>query len=217
VPSTRSYNATRRREQARRTRQRIVAIAGELFSSQGYGATSIAAIADAAGVSDQTIYKTFENKRQLLREVIATAVEGDEHPVPLLEQPWVAGLRAEPHPAVRLRLMVTAARRVYERTATIQRVVAEAATVDPAIAEMLAEHRIIRLHDIRELLRLVSDDGTLLGGCDLDEATEYVWAVMSPDVYELTVEQRAWTPQRWEAWLHRTLTRVVLSEPPTAR
>lgn len=207
---TRSYDTTKRRAKARQTRRRIIAAARDLFIRQGYGATSIAEIADTAEVSDQTIYKTFDTKRDLLYEVVAATVGGDENPVPLLDRPWVAELRAEPDPHVRLRLMVAASRRIYARTAAIQRVVAEAAAVDADIADLFASNRKTRLEHHRELLKIVTADGALLDATSLDEAAEYLWAVMSPELYELTVEQRNWTPHQWEHWITTTLEHVLL-------
>lgn len=161
-------------------------------------------------MSDQTIYKTFNTKRDLLYEVVATTAGGDEEPVPLLDRPWVAELRDEPDPHVRLRLLVAGSRRIYQRTAAIQRVVAEAAAVDPDIADLFANNRQTRLEHHRELLKIVTADGTLLDVTSLDEAAEYLWAIMSPELYELTVEHRNWTPHQWEHWIATTLEHVLL-------
>src|SRR5918992_1425077 len=65
----RRYNSTRRDEQARETRRRIIAAARELFVTQGYGRTTIAQIASHAGVAVETVYANFRNKPELLRQV----------------------------------------------------------------------------------------------------------------------------------------------------
>ncbi len=65
----RRYQSRRRREQAGETRERIVRAAHDLFVSPGYGRTTIADIANTAGVAVETIYGAYRNKPTLLRQV----------------------------------------------------------------------------------------------------------------------------------------------------
>ena len=62
----RAYDSSRRQAQARETQSAIVRAARDLFIDQGYGRTTIADIAGAAGVSVETIYAAFGNKATLL-------------------------------------------------------------------------------------------------------------------------------------------------------
>jgi TetR/AcrR family transcriptional regulator, mexJK operon transcriptional repressor len=55
--------------------ERILAVATELFFDQGYGATSIEAIAKRAGISKRTFYHRFPDKAALFGAVIARVVE----------------------------------------------------------------------------------------------------------------------------------------------
>ena len=77
-PVKRQYNTTRRQEQARETRLRIIRAAHEHFVAQGYGRTTIAEIAASAGVSVETVYAAFRNKPTLLRQVWYVNFRGDE-------------------------------------------------------------------------------------------------------------------------------------------
>src|SRR3954447_8248553 len=70
APKTRSYTSTVRQEQAAGTRQRILDAANECFLSDGYGHTTVAGIARAAGVAPDTIYKTFGSKGRVLTALI---------------------------------------------------------------------------------------------------------------------------------------------------
>ena len=76
---TRAYVSPRRAEQAKATRRAILDAARRLFLSNGYGTTSIRAIAEEAGVAVQTVYAVFGNKRQLVIELLEDAVTGDDH------------------------------------------------------------------------------------------------------------------------------------------
>ena len=55
VPAKRAYASPLRDEQARATHRAIVNAAAELFQRNGYAATTIDAIAAAAGVSRKTV------------------------------------------------------------------------------------------------------------------------------------------------------------------
>ena len=56
-----------------RKEQQILGAAGTLFMAQGYGATSMDAIARKAGVSKATLYARFRNKEELFAAMIAAA------------------------------------------------------------------------------------------------------------------------------------------------
>lgn len=57
-------------------RDAILAITAEIFAQQGYGATSMRDIADAAGMLPGSLYHYFESKDAMVDEIIATFVEG---------------------------------------------------------------------------------------------------------------------------------------------
>lgn len=52
------------------TRQKLIDAACELFRKEGYAATSIDRIADAAGFSKGAVYSNFENKEAIFLEVL---------------------------------------------------------------------------------------------------------------------------------------------------
>src|SRR5271163_3207266 len=69
----RPYDSTRRRESAQQTRMRIAQSGRALFAQLGYGATSIEAIANLAGVAVPTFYATYGSKRALLFALLDAA------------------------------------------------------------------------------------------------------------------------------------------------
>src|SRR5947209_15601083 len=77
VKRTRTYDSPRRRDQAARTRAAVLAAARELFLRDGVGVTTIAAIAEAATVSVDTVYKAFGGKPGLLRALCDEALAGE--------------------------------------------------------------------------------------------------------------------------------------------
>jgi AcrR family transcriptional regulator len=91
----RQYDSTWRQEQARETRQRIIQAAHDLFLSQGYGSTTIADIARAAGIAVETVYSAFRNKHTLLRQVWYVSFRDDEEDIRLWDRPEIRTVIAE--------------------------------------------------------------------------------------------------------------------------
>src|SRR5438105_10832712 len=81
VKPKRRYDSVRRREQARQTREAILETARRLFLTNGFAPTTIAAIAQEARVSVDTIYKTFGGKPGLVRAISQHALAGQQ-PIP---------------------------------------------------------------------------------------------------------------------------------------
>jgi TetR/AcrR family transcriptional regulator, mexJK operon transcriptional repressor len=67
---------------------RILEVATGLFLSEGYGATSIEAVAERAGISKRTFYHRFDNKAALFAAVVHRVIE---HIRPPPEVPLLAG------------------------------------------------------------------------------------------------------------------------------
>jgi AcrR family transcriptional regulator len=206
----RRYNAEGRRAQARATRERVLDTARRLFIAQGYAGTSIAQIAEAAGVSAPTVFAGFTSKANLLKEATETTIVGDVEPVPLAERPQMkhvhAGATAE---EVLLRLADLIAD-AAPRVCPIYAVVSAAADADPEIA------RLARMLDEQRLTgatRLAATVMQRLGDDDADrlaEVRDTIWTMNSPWLYDLLVVQRGWSTQRYRDWIARALTGIVL-------
>lgn len=69
-----SKGSTGRRRDPKGTRDRLVRAALELFTTQGYHATTTPEIAAKAGVAEGTIYRHFASKEQLLNEIYRASV-----------------------------------------------------------------------------------------------------------------------------------------------
>src|SRR5271169_1283390 len=74
------------RADALRLRERILVAGTELFLAEGYGSTSIEAVAARAGVSKRTFYDRFDDKSALFAAVVHRIIEDIRPPpsVPLL-------------------------------------------------------------------------------------------------------------------------------------
>lgn len=75
------------RERAEQLGEQILAVATELFLAEGYGATSIEAVAQRARISKRTFYHRFPDKAALFAAVVHRVVAGLRPPagVPLVD------------------------------------------------------------------------------------------------------------------------------------
>ncbi|MER7080740.1 transcriptional regulator, TetR family [Saccharopolyspora kobensis] len=195
----------KRAEKARQTRARMLRAAGELFVERGYGATPLQDIADRAGVAVQTIYFTFRNKRNLLKEVVDTAIAGDDEPVATMDRPWFRDALETETAEAHLRAHVAGTRRVLQRVAEIVEVLRVAAATDPEVVDLWPKGENPRYTVQAEAAKsLVAKPGAR-PGLSATEAADILFALLSPELYLLLVRDRAWTPERWEQWARETL------------
>src|SRR3954464_3416193 len=127
----RRYDASRRRAEAARTHAQVLEVAERLLLSNGYAATSVAAVATAAGVSAELIYKAFGGKAGLVREIQRRGLLG-AGPVPAPERSDAAAASAADGESL-LRTWALLATEVAPRTAPIMLLVRDGAASDPAL------------------------------------------------------------------------------------
>src|SRR5688500_11749778 len=135
----RRYDSTRRQQQARENRRRILAAAERLFADKGYGNTTITDVAAAAGVAVETVYATFKNKITLLHRAWDVAVGGDERDVDVLVRPEMRAVFDGPDLSARLTRFAVVNTAVMRRTATLRVAIQGAAGTDSGAAALLAE------------------------------------------------------------------------------
>lgn len=202
----------RRAEQTQANRRRMREAARTLFTTRGYSATSMQAIADEAGMAVQTLYFTFKTKRALLSELLDVAIAGDDEPIPNLERPEVQAALDNPDPVVQLHEQARLAREVYERVAPILQVIAHAATADPEIHGLWETNNAQRATVMERMTAALATKTPLRDGLDVATATDITLALLSPELYHLLTARRGWTPERWERWTAQALVTQLL--PP---
>jgi AcrR family transcriptional regulator len=191
----RPYRSARRREQAEETRLRIIAAAHDLFVSEGYGRTTIAEVARAAGVAVETVYAAYRNKPTLLRQVWYATFRGDEEDIRLLDRPEIQAVLAEPDLATRLHAHAVALSPVFRRIAPLLRALEGATTSEPAATAMLAEFDERRLDAARHYARAAATTGQL--AVSEDECRDLLAATMDGALWHRLVEERGWSDDRY--------------------
>ena len=206
----RSYRSPLRVAQARATRGKILAAATELFVAAGYGATSIDAIADAAGVSRATVFNVFGDKPTLLKSAYDVALVGDDEPVALPDRADSKAIRAEPDPARYLERYAALIAELGGRVSGIYEAVRGAAGTDPEVRpvweKILAERRVGAEHVVAD----TASKGPLRPGLDPAAAADVVWILIDPGLHHLLVDRRGWSDESFRNWLAGQLVRELL-------
>ncbi|MFI7541133.1 TetR/AcrR family transcriptional regulator [Actinoplanes sp. NPDC049599] len=205
--SRRTYDSSGRQEQARRRRAEILNACRDALVRQGYAGLTIRAVAEAAGVSQETVYKTFGGKRGLVKAMYDVTLAGDDTPLPMAQRPEVQKLLTEPDPAAKITSYAGIARGVSERLGAVM---AALSTGGPEAAEIGAETDRERLIGVTAFVGHLAEGGHLSAGRDLTAAAEEAWLLTAPEVYRLCTAERGWSADRYEDWLRRMLTAVLL-------
>ncbi|HEY3189036.1 MAG TPA: TetR family transcriptional regulator [Solirubrobacteraceae bacterium] len=212
VKSTRRYDSPRRREQAAATRRQILEAAQRLFEEQGYAATTMAAIAAEAGVALKTVYVAFETKSGVLRSLWHLLLRGDQADVPMGERPWYREVLAEPDPERQLRLVARNSRAVKLRAGALMAVLRSAAPTDPDIEALWARIQ-SDFYDVqRPIIESLAAKDALQAGLGVTRAADLLWTLNHPDVWQLLVRERGWTPEAYERWLGDIACRQLLTD-----
>jgi AcrR family transcriptional regulator len=207
-PSRRRYRSPLRADQAEQTRRRILDAAFRLFVDRGYAGTTIAAVAEEAGVSPETIYLTLGGKRGLLEGAIETAIAGEDD-APTQDNDWWAMISGLPSARERLEKMVEYSCRILARTRSIHAVIRGAADKEAFASELgrrlLHERLTNQTARIRRHLR-----DHLREGLSVSEAGQRYCALTSPELYHTLTVEFGWTAEKHRKWLTHLLGAELL-------
>jgi AcrR family transcriptional regulator len=207
----RPYRSTVRGERARETRRRLTEAATTHFLESGYAQTSLAAIAGTAGVSVDTVYKTFGSKVGLLKQVLDVGIGGDDVPVPLLERAGPQALREEPDQRVQVRMLASGVAGQLERIRPLDDILRSAAAVDQDAAALREDIQVRqRRTAMRTIVGWIAAHGRLRDDLTVDRAAQVVWTLTSPEVHHLMRDLGGWSEPSYRAWLEQAIADGIL-------
>lgn len=201
----------RRAARARVTKRRIVEAAIDGFTSVGYGPTSIASIARAAGVGNQTVYAAFGNKASILAAAVDRAIAGDDDTVAINDRDWMRSVLEERDPERRLRGYAAAVARIQTGAARVFRVLDLAAGDSAELDELWRETMRRRRTGVAGIVGPLAESGALRRGLDESTAVDIVWSLNGHEVFLNLVDQCGWSVQRYAEWLGDALVDLLLS------
>jgi AcrR family transcriptional regulator len=212
-PPGASGNGRRSGRRGADTRRRIEEAAARLFTSDGYTAATMQAIAAEAGVHVQTIYLAYGTKPALLAACAARLVAGEEDPETHPgERRWARGVASEPDPRGKLARYVKQIGDVSPRITPLIDVLRATAPAEPDVAAFLAQMEHGRREGPHQLLGQGVAPGTWRPGLTPDKVADIVFAIASPDTLRALIDRCGWKRPAAEALIVRALERELLGE-----
>jgi hypothetical protein len=96
------------------------------------------------------------------------------------------------------------------RTASVFRMIREAAALDPDVAELERRRSAQRLANYGHAAGILAARGGLREGLSVDDAAAVIHAVGHPDEFRFLVLDQAWPVERWAAWARSALEAALL-------
>ncbi|MET9275044.1 helix-turn-helix domain-containing protein [Kribbella sp. NPDC003557] len=191
---------TYRQVQAEETRIRIAQAARRLFAAQGYGATSIDAIAKEAGVATRTVYSAFGTKREIL-SLICDQWLRDAGAIERAEQ-----VLAIADPVDRLVGAAGWLTNLYSAGFDVV-LIFEAATDESPETKALLRSKLAGRNQVMDAMIASLEDVLRV---PLAQAQAVYRALAAPGVYQELVDESGWTRAEFETFVADSLRRQLL-------
>lgn len=200
----RPYRSSVRDERATNTRRRIAKAAHSLFTEHGFTGTTVASIAERAGVAVPTVYATFGSKSA----IVASLLEQMEHDAD--SATWVQRIHEAPNPRARLAAFAQWSTALFSSSRAIIQAT-QGAAADPAINELRKEGDRHRRNGLRGVIDLLVKDDALAHGLSDEHALDRAWMLTGIELYLSATEGCGWTDTQYQQWLTALLQQQLLS------
>jgi AcrR family transcriptional regulator len=209
--SKRVYDSSRRQAQAQETRRHILEAARELFMERGYTGATAEAIAAEAGVSAQTIYAIFKNKKRILVSLMnVSPTTGVEDHTPMPERPNVQAVAQEHDQRRQLQMFAQVVASNLNQVAAIFEIMTDAARIEPDFERIVQKLNKQRLEHMTVAVQQIAANGPFRENMDKTYATDIVWTLTSGEVFLLLTRDRGWSKEQYADWLADSLIRMLL-------
>lgn len=205
-----------RRQRAAETRRRMLDAAIACFTANGYDGTTMAHIAERAGVAVQTLYFTFHTKAELLQQTFDRAVLGDGPAVPPPQTSWYQAMAAQKAIRPAIEHLVGGVSQILQRVAPL-RPVFDGAAAEPGVAAVWANAEQLRLDGYRAIIGILASKQPLAPGHTPDSAADVLFVLLGPDTFRAFTHGRGWPLGQWKTWVTTTLERDLFTPPASGR
>jgi hypothetical protein len=158
----------------------------------------------------ETVYKAFGNKPGLVKTLFDVAIVGDDEPIPLMQREFVMRNMAEPDPRQKLIAYGEHLAQTLPRAGPIQLVVRDAAATDAGAAQVWNQLDAERLAGMTAFAGHLFQGGYLRDGVSMEEARDVLWTHNSVEVWDLLVNRRGWSNERFGRWVGQQLITALL-------
>ena len=193
-----------RERQAQLTRDEILRAARRLFAERGYTRTSVRDIAQAAGVSAQTVYDSVGSKQALVARL--NDLIDAEAGIPAL----AGAAAATGDPAAIASTSARITRSILEHCGDIVRALVTGAAAEPDLRIPLEDGQRRHVEGARRTVGLLRDLGALTDDLDVEAAADSLAAISDVRLALLLEESYGWSLDRIEAWIAATSQVLLL-------
>lgn len=195
-----------RNARSRRSRTALLRAARELVEERGVGATTMAAVAERAGVSRRAVYLHFASRADLITELFGYVSETE------CLASGSAAVGAAPDAVTALEEFARRHAESMPRVLAVSRAVEREAGTDPDAARHWETAVFWRYETNRALMRRLADEGVLAPGWTVDTATDMLLALVSNEVTRTLLHDRGWTPEQIGDHMARLLRSAFVAE-----
>lgn len=183
-----------------RTEAQLIEAASVLFLDQGYVATTLAQIAERAGVAARTVYVRFGTKAALFSRVVDQALVGDPEPVDVAHRPRTQDAMTADTLAERIEALADVSVGIAERAGQLFEVAAQSEGLEPELAEAAQAGRHATTQLCQSFWDHAAADGLLAKGLQPERLTVVTDVLLCADT--VVHIRRA---HGWSAAVHRSL------------
>lgn len=205
-PGARTYKSALRDERAADTRRRIMSAAGQLFTERGFTQTTVALIAERAGVSQPTVYAAVGSKGAIVR-ALTQLLEDDADAAG-----WRPRINAEPDPGRTLALFAAWSRQLYSTGRGLIAAIGDARG-EPAIADLHVQGDRNRRAWLDDVVGGIAAVGALRPGLSETEAVDRAWILTGFELYFRATDGCGWSDEAYQHWLTGLLSDQLLGHP----
>jgi hypothetical protein len=164
-------------------------------------------------VALKTVYVAFETKSGVLRALWNLRLRGERDEVPVAQQQWYREVIEEPDPERQLRLNARNSRIVKLRIAALLEIIRSAAPADPDIEALWNRIGTEFYANQRVIVESLDKKQALNPGLDVQRASDILWTLNHPNLWQLLIGERGWTPEQYEQWYGDVACSQLLKRP----
>ncbi|KQX69978.1 TetR family transcriptional regulator [Angustibacter sp. Root456] len=187
----RPYRSLKRQAQAAATRTAVLQAARALFSDRGYAATTVAAVAQRAGVVVDTVYTAVGRKPQLLIALVDEALAGRARATPAAElttaeeRDYVRAIHEAPTASAKLATYAAALARLQADVVPLVAALRQAAASDESALQAWQGLGQRRADNMLRLAAELRATGELRDDLDDRQVADVLWTTNAPEYLEL--------------------------------
>ncbi len=188
-----------------------------LFLSQGYVPTTLAQIAQRAGLATRTVYVRFGTKAALFRRVVDLALAGDAAPVDVAHRPRTRDAMSASTLAERIDALADVAVGIAERAGPLFEVAAQAEGIEPELAGAFDAGRRATRDLCTSFWQHAAEDRKVHDRIDLEQLAVVTDVLICADTVVHLQRTHAWSTTAHRSIIVDTLTAMTRSHPAQNR